>query len=329
MRRSVERMRAITIPHFGGPEVLTLSDLPEPVPGANDVFVEVAAAGVNRADIGQRGGTYPPPPGAPDWPGMELSGTILSIGDEVSGWHAGDRVCALVPGGAYAERAAVDARLLMRVPANVDLVDAAGIPEAAATVWANVVMAAGLTPGGSLLVHGGSSGIGSLAIQYASAIGCTVFATVGSAQKAAFCESLGATAVNYRERDFVEVVLGTTGGVDVVLDIVGGDYLQRNLDVLAVGGAVAIIANQSGAAGTFDIGTLMRKRARIGGTTLRPRPIAERGEIVAAVDQNLMPLFADGLIHTVTDTVFPLERAEDAHRLMESSAHMGKIMLAM
>jgi putative PIG3 family NAD(P)H quinone oxidoreductase len=322
-------MRAITIPQFGGPEVLTLSDIPEPVIGPNDVFVEVAAAGVNRADIGQRQGTYPPPPGAPDWPGMELSGTILAIGDDVTGWHAGDRVCALVPGGAYAERAAVDARLLMPVPSNVDVVDAAGIPEAAATVWANAVMAAGLTAEKSLLVHGGSSGIGSLAIQYARALGCTVFATAGSAEKVAFCENLGATGINYRDRDFVEVIQSISGGVDVVLDIVGGDYLQHNVEVLNTGGAIAIIANQSGAPGTFDIGTLMRKRGRIGATTLRARPIAERGEIIAAVDENMMPLFADGLMRTVTDTVFPLEQAADAHRRMQTSAHMGKILLGM
>lgn len=322
-------MRAITIPQFGGPEVLTLSDIPEPTFGANDVFIEVAAAGVNRADIGQRQGTYPPPAGAPDWPGMELSGTILAIGDSVTGWHAGDRVCALVQGGAYAERAAVDARLLMPVPSNVDLVDAAGIPEAAATVWANAVMAAGLAPGKSLLVHGGSSGIGSLAIQYARALGCTVFATAGSAEKVAFSESLGAVGINYRDRDFVTVIQSTAGGVDVVLDIVGGAYLQRNVEALAIGGSIAIISNQSGAPGTFDIGTLMGKRGRIGATTLRPRSIGERGEIIAAVDENMMPLFADGLMHTVTDTVFPIAEAAEAHRRMESSTHMGKILLAM
>jgi len=322
-------MRAITIPQFGGPEVLTLSDIPEPSPGRNDVLVEVAAAGINRADIGQRQGTYPPPPGAPDWPGMELSGTILAIGDDVTGWHAGDRICALIPGGAYAERAAVDARLLMPVPANVDLVDAAGIPEAAATVWANAVMAAGLVAGRTLLVHGGSSGIGSLAIQYATAIGSRVFVTAGSADKVAFCESLGAIGINYREQDFVEVIRDAVGGVDVILDIVGGDYLQRNVESLNTGGAIAIIANQSGKPGTFEIGSLMQKRGRIGATTLRARPIAERAEIIAAVDQEMMPLFADGLMHTVTDTVFPLAEAADAHRLMESSRHMGKILLKM
>ena len=322
-------MRAITIPRFGGPEVLTLSDLPEPPLTPNAVLVEVAAAGVNRADIGQRQGNYPPPSGAPDWPGMEIAGTILAIGDDVTGWHAGDRVCALLPGGGYAERAVVDARLLIPVPANVDLVDAAGIPEAACTVWANVVMAAGLTAGQTLLVHGGSSGVGSFAIQLGRALGCAVFATAGSAEKVAFCEQLGARGINYRTDDFADVIAATGGGVDVVLDIVGGEYLQRNIDVLNLGGTVMIIANQSGGGGSFDIGSLTRKRGRIWATTLRARPIEERAVIVAAVSESVMPLFADGDIRTITDSVFPLAEAADSHRRMESSEHLGKILLAM
>lgn len=323
-------MRAITIPTFGDADVLTIAEVPQPALGPGDVLIDVAAAGVNRADLAQREGHYPPPPGAPDWPGMELSGVVAAIGEEVNGFEVGDRVCALVPGGGYAERAVVDAGLVMPVPTNVDLVDAAGIPEAACTVWANVFMAARLTTGQSLLVHGGSSGIGSLAIQLAVARGARVFATAGSAAKVAFCEGLGARAINYREQDFAEVIAAETDGrgVDVVLDLVGGDYLPRNLASLATGGTVMIIANQSNTPGSFDIGTLMRKRARIWATTLRARPLAERAEIVAGVRESVLPLFADGRMHTVTDSVFPFERAADAHRRMESSEHSGKILLS-
>ena len=322
-------MRAITIPRFGDADVLTLSDIPEPPLTPESVLIEVVAAGVNRADIGQRQGNYPPPPGAPDWPGMEVAGTILAIGDDVTGWHAGDRVCALIPGGGYAERAVVDARLLIPVPASIELVDAAGIPEAACTVVANVFLSAGLTAGQTLLVHGGSSGIGSFAIQLARALGITVFATAGSAEKVAFCEQLGATGINYRADDFAAVIAATGGGVDVVLDIVGGEYLARNIEVLNPGGTIMIIANQSGAPGSFDIGALMRKRGRIWATTLRARPIEERAVIVSAVSEIVMPLFAEGVIHPVIDTVFPLAAAADAHRRMESSEHLGKILLGM
>jgi putative PIG3 family NAD(P)H quinone oxidoreductase len=320
-------MRAITLPTFGGPEVLTVSDIPEPAMGPADVLVDVAAAGVNRADIGQRQGNYPPPAGSPAWPGMELSGTIAAVGADVAGFAIGDRVCALVPGGAYAERAIVDARLLIPVPASVDLVDAAGIPEAACTVWSNVFMAAGLTRGQTLLVHGGSSGIGSFAIQLATALGARVFATAGSADKVAFSAGLGARGINYREEDFADVIVREAAGANVVLDIIGGDYLARNIQALAADGTIMIIGNQSGAPGAFDIGALMRKRGRIWATTLRARPIEERARIIAGVRETVMPLFADGSIRTVTDSTFAFERAADAHRLMESSAHSGKILL--
>jgi putative PIG3 family NAD(P)H quinone oxidoreductase len=323
-------MRAVTLPSFGGADVLTLSDVPQPLVGANDVLIEVAAAGVNRADLAQRQGHYPAPAGAPDWPGMEVSGTVLEVGTEVTKWAIGDRVCALVPGGGYAERAVVDAGLLLSVPDNVDLVDAAGIPEAACTVESNVFLSAGLQPGQSLLVHGGTSGVGSMAVQLAVARGDTVFATVGSAKKVDFCGNLGARGINYRDEDFAEVIAAETDGrgVNVVLDIVGGDYLARNIASLAIGGTVVIIANQSGAPGVFDINALMRKRGRIWATTLRARPLAERAAIVAAVQKDVMPLFASGAVRPLTDTVFPLERAADAHRLMESSEHLGKILLA-
>jgi NADPH:quinone reductase-like Zn-dependent oxidoreductase len=237
----------------------------------------------------------------------------------------------------------VDARLLLPVPANVELVDAAGIPEAACTVWANVFMAADLKSGQTLLVHGGSSGVGSMAIQLATAFGANVYATAGSAEKVAFCAELGARGINYREEDFAAVIAAhaegakgsgvqgsvTGAGVDVVLDIVGGDYLQRNIDVLGIGGTIMIIANQSRAAGHFDIGSLTRKRGRIWATTLRARPIEERAVIVAAVSETVMPLFADGVIRPVTDSVFPLADAAEAHRRMESSEHRGKILLSM
>jgi putative PIG3 family NAD(P)H quinone oxidoreductase len=322
-------MRAITLPSFGGPDVLTLAEIPEPELEPSDVLIEVAAAGVNHADLAQREGHYPPPPGAPDWPGMELSGTVVSAGAEVTRWAPGDRVCALVPGGGYAERAVVADGLVLAVPDNIDLVDAAGLPEAACTVWANVYMAAGLQPGQILLVHGGSSGIGSMAIQLGVALGNTVFATAGSAAKVAFCDGLGARGINYREEDFAAIVAAeTTDGVDVVLDIVGGVYLPRNVASLGMNGTIVIIANQSGTPGTFDINGLMRKRGSIRATTLRARPIAERAAIVAAVQANVMPLVASGAIRPTVDSVYPLAKAAEAHRRMESSEHLGKILLA-
>jgi putative PIG3 family NAD(P)H quinone oxidoreductase len=324
-------MRAITIPRFGGPEVLTVSDIPQPDVGPNDVLVDVAAAGINRADLQQREGHYPPPPGAPDWPGMELSGTVLEVGASVARWKIGDRVCALVPGGGYAERAVVNEGLLLAVPGNVDLVEAAGIPEAVCTVWANVYLSAGLKAGQSLLVHGGTSGIGSMAIQLAAAQDSPVFATAGSDAKVAFCESLGAVGINYREQDFTQVVATATDGrgVDVVLDMVGGDYLARNVESLAMGGAVSIISNLSGAVGTFDIGLLMRKRGRILASTLRARPLDERAAIIADVERYVMPLFASGAVHPVIDSVFPLAEAADAHRRIASGEHAGKILLSL
>jgi putative PIG3 family NAD(P)H quinone oxidoreductase len=321
-------MRAITLPRFGGPEVLTLAEIPEPEVGPSDVLIAVAAAGVNHADLAQREGHYPPPPGAPDWPGMEVSGTVIGTGSEVTNWAAGDRVCALIPGGGYAERAVVPEGLLLAVPDSLDLVEAAGLPEAACTVWANVFLAAGLRPGQFLLVHGGSSGIGSTAIQLGVALGNTVFATAGSPAKVAFCDGLGARGINYREEDFSAIVTAETdGGVDVILDIVGGDYLPGNVASLRMNGTIAIIANQSGAPGEFDINALMRKRGTIRATTLRARPIAEREAIVAAVQTNVMPLVASGAVKPRIDSVYPLADAKEAHRRMETSEHLGKILL--
>lgn len=322
-------MRAITLPRFGGPEVLTPADIPTPVPGADEILVRVAASGLNRADLSQREGHYPPPAGSPDWPGMEFSGTVVEAGSAVTRWKVGDRVAALVSGGAYAEYAVANEGLVLAIPDGVDLVEAAGIPEVAATVWANVWMSAGLRRGQSLLVHGGSSGIGSMAIQLAVALGNPVFATAGSAAKVEFCTSLGARGINYRLEDFAEVIASETdGGVAVILDIVGADYLERNVASLATEGTLMNISTQSGTRGTLDLGILMRKRARVWSAGLRSRPLAERVAIIADVARNVIPLIEDGRVRTVTDRVFPLEQAADAHRLMASSDHIGKILLA-
>ncbi|ARC58278.1 Quinone oxidoreductase 1 [Frondihabitans sp. 762G35] len=353
-------MRAITIPQPGGPEALVLADIAEPVVGPNDVLIEIAAAGVNRADIGQRQGSYPSPPGSPAGPGMEVSGTIVGLGSALvaaaaaaapadaadnsgragsspadapasdnSGWAIGDRVCALLGGGGYAERVAVDAGLVLPQPAMTTLVDAAGLPEVAATVWSNVFENGGLREGQTLLVHGGTSGIGTMAIQLGIAVGARVVATAGSAEKVAFCESLGAIGVNYREDDFVAAAKAATDGrgVDVILDLVGGDYLARNIDALATAGTIAVIANQSGSASTFQLGALMGKRGRIWATTLRARPLAEKVAIIAGVREHVWPLIAAGSVRPIIDRVFPLADAADAHRRMEGGDHIGKLLL--
>lgn len=324
-------MRAVTVPEPGDADVLRLAEVPDPVAGPGEVVIRVAAAGVNGADLSQRRGFYPSPPGAPAWPGLEASGTILSVGPGVDRWHAGDRVCALLPGGGYAELVAVDAGLVLPVPEAVDLVEAAGLPEAVATVWSNVFDLGRLTAGETLLVHGGSSGIGSTAIQLGTAFGARVIATAGSPTKTEFCRELGAeAAVDYREQDFVEAVRAFTDGrgVDVVLDIVGGSYIARDLDALAVGGRIMAIATRESSPAAVDIGLLMRKRALLHGTTLRARPLEERRRIIAAVEDRVWPLLGDGRLRPVVDSVFPLADAAQAHRRMESSAHRGKILLS-
>jgi putative PIG3 family NAD(P)H quinone oxidoreductase len=293
------------------------------------VLIDVAAAGINGADLAQRRGAYPSPAGAPDWPGLEVSGTVAQIGAAVNGFATGDRVCALIPGGGYAELVSVDERLVLPVPAGVDLIDAAGLPEVAATVWSNVFMLAELHQGQTLLVHGGSSGIGSMAIQLGVALGARVIATAGSDSKVAFCESLGAIGVNYREQDFVQSVKQSTGdeGANVVLNMVGGDYIARDIHALAIDGRIMVIANKSGAASEFDVGRLMAKRGRIWGTTLRARPIEERSRIIAEVREQVWPLIERGDVRPIVDSRFPLFSAADAHRRMESSQHIGKILL--
>ncbi|MFF1573803.1 NAD(P)H-quinone oxidoreductase [Leifsonia sp. NPDC058292] len=323
-------MRAVTVPHPGDAHVLTVTDVAEPAPGDREVLIRVTAAGVNGADLSQRRGHYPSPPGAPPWPGLEVSGEVAGVGAAVTEWTVGDRVCALLPGGGYAEYVTADAGLVLPVPPGVDLVEAAGLPEVVATVWSTVFQLAELRSGETLLVHGGSSGIGSMAIQLGSAFGARVIATAGTPEKTAFSRGLGAEiAVDYKSQDFVEVVKDATDGhgADVVLDIVGGDYLSRDLDALAVGGRIMSIADRSGGTASIDVGLLMRKRARIWGTTLRARPLSERVAIIAAVRENVWPLLETGRVHPVIDSVFPLVDAAQAHLRMESSAHLGKILL--
>jgi len=323
-------MRAVVVTTPGDADVLTLAQVAEPVAADTEVRIRVAAAGLNGADLSQRRGYYPSPAGAPEWPGLEVSGEIDQVGSSVHGWAVGDRVCALLPGGGYAEYVTVDAGLVLPVPPGVDLVEAAGLPEVAATVWSNVFQLGRLAEGETLLVHGGSSGIGSMAIQLGRVFGATVIATAGNPVKVEFCRSLGAeAAIDYRESDFVEVVRDVTDGrgVDVVLDIVGGAYIARDLDALAVGGRIMSIATRDRTPASIDTGLLMSKRARIWGTTLRARPLAERVAIIAGVREHVWPHLAAGRIHPVIDSVFPLEDAAQAHRRMESSAHLGKILL--
>jgi putative PIG3 family NAD(P)H quinone oxidoreductase len=322
-------MRAIVVSRPGDASVLVQADIEVPTIGPGDLRIEVAAAGVNGADISQRQGNYPPPAGAPEWPGLEVSGVVAELGAGVDGFSVGDRVCALLPGGGYAEQVVVDAGLALPVPAGVDLIHAAGLPEVAATVWSNVFMLGALQPGETLLVHGGTSGIGTMAIQLATALGSRVIATAGSDEKVAFVDSLGAAGVNYRTADFVEAVREVTGGggADVILDMVGGDYLARNISALAVEGRIMCIANRSGEASTFTLGALMKKRGRIWATTLRARPLAERVDIVGGLREQVWPLVSSGAVKPVIDSVFDLGDASQAHERMESSQHIGKILL--
>ncbi len=323
-------MRAVSISRPGGPEALVATELADPVPGHGEVLIEVAAAGVNRADLHQREGGYPPPPGAPDWPGLEVSGVVRTLGDGVADVAPGDRVCALLPGGGYAELAVAPAGQLLPVPDSVELVEAAALPEAIATVWSNVFMTAALRAGETLLVHGGSSGIGTMAIQLARARGCQVAVTAGSVAKLEACGRLGADIlIDYREQDFVAALLEATDGrgADVILDAIGGDYLDRNVRALARHGRIVLIGNQSQAPGELNVGRLMAKWGSIFASTLRARPAAEKDEIMASVRANVWPLVASGQVMPVVDTRFRLEDARLAHERMESGAHIGKLLL--
>lgn len=323
-------MNVIEIYRFGGPEVLEPATRPVPEPQPGEVLIKVAAAGVNRPDLLQRSGGYAPPPGASDIPGLEVAGTIVALGVGSGSWQIGDQVCALLAGGGYAEYCAAPAQQCLPVPAGLNLVQAASLPETFFTVWANVFDRARLQPGESFLVHGGSSGIGITAIQLAHEFGAKVFTTAGSDEKCEACRKLGADlAINYRAEDFVEVITAHTQGkgVNVILDMVGGDYVQRNLKVLAVEGRLVQIAFLKGSIVEVNLGPLMVKRQVLTGSTLRPRSVAEKGAIAAALRERVWPLIASGRIKPVVHATFPLNAAADAHRLMESSAHIGKIVL--
>jgi putative PIG3 family NAD(P)H quinone oxidoreductase len=323
-------MRAITTPEPGGPEALVVAEVPDPRPGPGEVVVDMAATAVNRADTLQRQGHYPPPPGASDVLGLECSGTVSAVGEAVDRWSVGDQVCALLSGGGYAEKVLVPAGQVMPVPDGLDLVHAGALPEVACTVWSNVFMVAGLRPGETLLVHGGAGGIGTFAIQLAHALGARVLTTAGSPEKLELCRSLGAdVAISYRDQDFVEEVRSATdgAGADVILDNMGAKYLARNVEALATEGRLVVIGMQGGAKGELDLGLLMRKRGAVVATTLRARPTEEKASICAAVVEHVWPLVADGTLEVLVHDTFPLDRASDAHRVMESGEHTGKIVI--
>lgn len=323
-------MRAVIITKPGGPESLHIADVPDPSAAHGEVMISIVAAGVNRADLHQREGNYPAPEGAPDWPGLEVSGTVIGLGSGVSGFGIGDRVCALLGGGGYAHKVAVPAGLVLPVPDSLDLQDAAALPEALATVWSTVFMSARLRAGETLLAHGGSGGIGTMAIQLARAIGCRVAVTCSTEEKLAACRDLGADIlINYRTEDFVTEVLRATdgAGANVILDAVGGAYLDRNLRALASHGRLELIGNQSAQAGELSIGRLMAKWGTVRASTLRSRTIAEKEEIIASVRANAWPLVSNGLVVPIVDEKFRLEDARIAHEKMESGQHIGKLLL--
>jgi putative PIG3 family NAD(P)H quinone oxidoreductase len=324
-------MRAVVVAEPGGPDVLQIAEVPDPVPAPGEVLIDILGAGVNRADLMQRQGFYPPPPGAPPYPGLECSGRVTGLGPGTDGWQLGDEVCALLAGGGYAEKVAVPAGQLLPPPAGVTLADAAGLPEVACTVYVNVFQWARLAPGETLLVHGGASGIGTMAIQLAHAYGARVACTAGTQAKLDRCRELGADlAIDYTSDDFVEAVRDFTGGhgADVILDIMGAAYLPRNVTTLATGGRLVVIGMQGGSRGELDLGLLLVKRASIHAGSLRARPAAEKAAIVSAVREHVWPLIEDGRVAPVIDRVLPLDEAPQAHRLMESGAHVGKILLA-
>jgi NADPH2:quinone reductase len=323
-------MKCIQISKPGGPEVLVPAERPNPTPKANEILIKVAAAGVNRPDIAQRAGKYPPPPDASDLPGLEVAGEVAAVGADVKTWKVGDKVCALTHGGGYAEYCVTPEVQALPVPKGLSMTEAAALPETFFTVYSNVYDRGRLAPGESLLVQGGSSGIGTTAIQMAAALGNRVFATAGSDEKCAACVKLGAEkAINYKTQDFVEVVKAATGGkgVNVVLDMVGGDYVAREIKALAEEGRLVFIAVLGGAKAEFNIAEVMQKRLVLTGSTLRPRPVTFKGAIARSLREKVWPLIEAGKIKPVIYKTFPLAQAAEAHRLMETSTHIGKIVL--
>jgi putative PIG3 family NAD(P)H quinone oxidoreductase len=323
-------MRAAITSGAGGPDVLSVTDLPDPEPGPGELAITVAATAVNRADLLQRQGHYPPPPGASEIIGLECSGTVAALGEGVTDWAVGDEVCALLAGGGYAERVVVPAGQVMPVPVGIDLVSAAAIPEVACTVWSNVFMVAGLRPSEHLLVHGGAGGIGTMAIQLGHALGARVYATAGTPEKLALCAELGAdVTVNYRDDDFVEVVKRESDGhgADVILDNMAAKYLQRNVDTLALEGRLVVIGMQGGTKGELDLGVLLRKRGAVIATSLRSRPVEDKAAICAAVAEHVWPLVGAGLVRPIVHRTMPLAQVAEAHALLETGDGVGKILL--
>jgi putative PIG3 family NAD(P)H quinone oxidoreductase len=323
-------MKAVLVREPGDASVLEIAEVADPVPGEGELVIDVAAAGLNRADVSQRQGHYPPPPGSPPWPGLEVSGLVAELGPGAAGagFAVGDRVCALLGGGGYAERVAVPVGQVLPVPESVDLVEAAGLAEVVATVWSNVFLLADLRAGETLLVHGGSSGIGTMAVQLGRVFGARVAVTARSAGKLMACRELGAEIlIDYTRDDFVERIKAEAGGADVILDVVGGDYLDRNVRALNVNGRIANISSLGGNQASLNLGALMMKRGTIRSTSLRARPPAEKAEVIASVRENVWPLIENGAVRPVIGARFPLARASEAHRMMESSEHVGKILL--
>jgi NADPH2:quinone reductase len=323
-------MNVVEIAAPGGPEQLKLAVRPVPRPGKGEVLIRVAAAGVNRPDVMQRQGRYPPPPGASDLPGLEVAGEIVEIGPEISGLSAGDKVTALLPGGGYAEYAVASAVLCLPIPDSLSMIEAAAIPETYFTVWTNLFERGGCKAGDTVLIHGGTSGIGTTAIQLAHAWGARVYATAGSPEKAKACERLGAVrGINYKSEDFVEVIKEVTDGrgVDVTLDMVAGSYAERNIDCAALEGRIVVISLLGGARAEINIGKILMKRLTLTGSTLRARTVAQKAAVAAGVLQNVWPLLRAGRARPVIHATFPLAQASEAHRLMESSNHIGKIVL--
>jgi putative PIG3 family NAD(P)H quinone oxidoreductase len=323
-------MHAVVITEPGGPEVLRWTEVPDPRPGPGEVLVDVAASAVNRADVMQRQGFYPPPAGAPPYPGLECSGTVAAVGPGVTGWQPGQAVCALLTGGGYAEKVAVPAGQLLPAPETVTLAEAAALPETVCTVYSNVFAGARLAKGETLLVHGGGSGIGTTAIQLAKHAGATVAVTAGSPEKLEACRRLGADIlINYRDGDFAEQLLEATGGhgADVILDIIGAAYLAQNLAALAPDGRIANIGLQRGRKAELDFSALMAKRGTIMSTTLRARPAAQKAAIVQAVRDSVWPLVDTGTLRPVIDRELPMSQAGEAHRIVDASSHIGKIVL--